>query len=453
MTVPTPPNWDALTAEAVRHLQALLRCDTTNPPGNEHLAATYIQEQLVAEGITPEIIEPTTGRANVWAKLAGNGTARPLMLLSHTDVVPAEREHWSTDPFGGELRDGFIYGRGAVDMKQMTAIELTLLLQFARQQRANGEHLRRDLILLAVADEEMSGTNGMAWLVEHRPDLLDAEFALNEGGGYAVELGGKIIYLCETAQKGSARVTLTAHGAPGHAAVPHADNAIARLARALMRLTATPLPLHVTGTARRFIATLAQTQRQPQRGILQQAVNPALSEQVMRLLPDQNTANGLRAMLHNTASPTVLRAGSSLNVIPSAATAQLDVRLIPGQTGDTLATELRARIRDPQVEILVEVSSLGYEMASTTPLFSAIQGAVAHHDPAALVAPYLFPAVSDSRFLAPRGVIPYGFIPHRPEAGVPPVQALAHGHDERISVANVTFGLRVLYDTIAAISM
>lgn len=452
MTLPTAPDWEALTAEAVRHLQALLRCNTINPPGHEHLAAAYIQEHLEAEGITPEIIEPAPGRANVWAKLAGTGAQRPLMLLSHTDVVPVEREHWTTDPFGGEVRDGFIYGRGAVDMKQMTAIELTLLLHFARKQRTEGTQLGRDLILLAVADEERSGTNGMAWLVDHRPDLLDAEFALNEGGGYAIEIGGKLIYLCETAQKGSARVTLTAHGAPGHAAVPHADNAIARLARALARLTAAPLPLHVTGTARHFITTLAHTQPQPQRSILQQAVNPALSEQVMRILPDQHTANGLRAMLHNTASPTVLNAGSALNVIPSTATAQLDVRIIPGQTGESLATELRTRLRDPQVEILVEVSSLGYEMSSATPLFNAIQGAVAHHDPAALVAPYLFPAVSDSRFLAPRGVIPYGFIPHRPEAGVPPVQALAHGHDERISIANVAFGLRVLYDTIAAIS-
>ncbi|HKD76511.1 MAG TPA: M20/M25/M40 family metallo-hydrolase, partial [Ktedonobacterales bacterium] len=146
-------NWDALTDEAVRHLYALLRFDTTNPPGNELAAAMYIRDQLAVEGIESQIVEPAQGRGNIWARLAGNGQHRPLMLLSHLDVVPVERDKWSIDPFGGEINDGFVYGRGAVDMKQIAAIELTLLLHFARQQRDTGEQLGRDLILLAVADE------------------------------------------------------------------------------------------------------------------------------------------------------------------------------------------------------------------------------------------------------------------------------------------------------------
>jgi acetylornithine deacetylase/succinyl-diaminopimelate desuccinylase-like protein len=444
-------NWDALVDEAKHHLQALLRCDTTNPPGNEALAATYLRTQLMAEGIEPRLIEPAPGRVSVWARLPGTGEARPILLVSHTDVVPVERDQWTADPFGGEERDGFIYGRGAVDMKDMLALELTLFLHFARLAKTTGYRLKRDLLLLAVADEEDGGANGMAWIVAHMPELVAAEFALNEGGGMGLDFGQQRVYLCEMAQKGSIRVTLRARGAPGHAAIPHNDSAVARLAKALSRLTAGPLPMHVIPTTRRFIQTIAATQAQPQRAVFLQTLNPLLSQSVLARMPDRNVANGLRALLHNTASPTMLRAGTALNVIPGEATAQLDCRIIPGQTAATLTAELRQRIPDPQVEIETDPLALGYEMQPTA-LFDAITKTIGMIEPGALVAPYLFPAVSDSRFLAPRGVIPYGFVPHRPEPDVPPVQSLAHSHDERVSVANLDFGLRVLHGVIGELS-
>ena len=447
----TALNWEALVREAKRHLQSLLRCDTTNPPGNEELAAAYILEQLVAEGIEPRLIEPAPGRVSVWARLPGSGFARPLLLVSHTDVVPVERDQWHTDPFGGAERDGFIYGRGAVDMKGMLAMELTLFLHFARQAQANGQGLGRDLLLLSVADEEVGGQNGMAWIVKHQPELVDAEYALNEGGGIGVDFGKQRVYLCEMAQKGSIHITLRARGAPGHASIPHGDSAISRLARALTRITSAPLPMRKIPTSRRLIQLLAETQSQPRRSLLLQVLNPLLSERVLGLLPDQDTANALRAMLHSTASPTLLQAGTALNVIPGEATAQLDCRIIPGETVKTLTAALRKRIRDPKVAVEAEFLSPGYEM-QTTPLFNVIQHAIAAQEPGALVAPYLFPAVSDSRFLAPRGVTAYGFVPHRPEPGVPPVQSLAHGHDERVSIANLEFGLKVLYAVIEEIS-
>ncbi len=441
----------ALTDEARRHLVALLRCDTTNPPGDEYLAAAYLREQLAAEGVEARLIEPMPGRVSVWARLAGTGAARPLLLVSHTDVVPVERARWTTDPFGGEERDGFIYGRGAVDMKDMLALELTLFLHFVRQVRATGQPLRRDLILLAVADEEASGTHGMQWICEHQPELVDAEYALNEGGGMGIDLGQQRIYPCEMAQKGAMRVTLRAQGAPGHAAVPHGDLAVRRLALALERLTSAPLPQHVIPTVRRFIAAIAATQTGPQRALLGQLTNPLLSQRVLALLPDRDVANALRAMLHTTASPTILSAGTALNVIPSEATAQVDCRVIPGQTPEMVRGEIARRINDPRVQIEVEPLSPGYELPQTA-LFDALSHAIATHDPGAVVAPYLFPAVSDSRYLAPRGVIAYGFVPHQPEPGVPPVQSLAHGHDERVSVANLRFGLRVLHDTLREIA-
>ncbi|MGZ3625181.1 MAG: M20/M25/M40 family metallo-hydrolase [Ktedonobacteraceae bacterium] len=444
-------DWEALIQETKRHLQALLRCDTTNPPGNEALAAAYIREQLVAEGIEPRLIEPAPGRVSVWARLPGSGMSRPLLLVSHTDVVPVERDKWHADPFGGEERDGFIYGRGAVDMKGMLAMELTLFLHFSRQAQVSDQRLDRDLFLLSVADEEVGAKYGMSWIVENEPELVDAEYALNEGGGMGVDFGKQRVYLCEMAQKGSIHITLRAKGAPGHASIPHADSAIARLARALTRITSAPLPMRIIPTSRRLIEILAATQTQPRRSLLLQVMNPLLSERVLGLLPDQDTANALRAMLHSTASPTLLHAGTALNVIPGEATAQLDCRIVPGETVKTLTAALRKRIRDPKVAVEADFFSHGYEM-HITPLFTAIQRAIAAQEPDALVAPYLFPAVSDSRFLAPRGVTAYGFVPHRPEPGVPPVQSLAHGHDERVSIANLEFGLKVLHSVISEMS-
>lgn len=449
----TELNWDTLTNEAVKHLQALIQCNTANPPGNEGPAISYIREQLTASGIDSRIIEPTPGRPNLWARLAGNGSKRPLLLLSHVDVVPVEAEHWTVEPFSGEIHDGYVYGRGAVDMKSMTAKELTLFLHLARHTKATGQLLDRDLLLLAVADEEQNSTHGMAWIAEHEPALLDAEYALNEGGGFAVDLGGQRIYICATAEKGRVLITLQATGSPGHAAFPHNNNAIVRLARAIHRLASPPLPLHTTTTVQQFIHTLATTQPQPKRLLLPQVLSPLFSEAILHSLPDANVANGLRAALHNTVSPTLLEAGEAWNVIPSQAIAHLDGRIIPGQTVESLKAELQRRIHDPHVEISMELISSGHESSADTELFTALKTAIAVHDPGAMVIPYMHPAVTDSRFLVPKGVAAYGFDPIRTEPGWPSPLEMAHGHDERISVANIAFGLRVLYDAIMQVSL
>jgi acetylornithine deacetylase/succinyl-diaminopimelate desuccinylase-like protein len=447
-TLTTELNWDALTNEAVKHLQALIRCNTANPPGNEGPAIAYIREWLTAEGIDSRIIEPTVGRPSIWARLPGNGSKRPLLLLSHVDVVPVEHEHWTVDPFGGVISNGYIYGRGAIDMKSMVAKELALFLHLARALKETGHSLDRDLILLAVADEEQNGTHGMAWIAEHEPELLEAEYALNEGGGSTLSLGEQRIYLCATAEKGRVLVTLQATGSPGHGSIPHNNNAIVRLSRALHRLASFPLPLHRTTTVQQFVQTLIQTQPQPKRMLFSQVLNPLVSETILRTLLDVSTANGLRAMLHNTASPTKILAGTALNVIPTQAVAHLDGRIIPGQTAESLTQELRARIHDPHVTIETKLISLGHESSADTELFRAIKTAIATYDPGAMVVPYMLPALTDSHFLVPKGVAAYGFDPMQPEQGWPPLVELAHGHDERISIANIRFGLRVLYDVI-----
>lgn len=441
-------DWELLTSEAVQHLQRLLRFDTTS---SETLAVRYLSQQLEAAGVEVRIVEPTPGRPNLWARLCGNGQQRPLLLLSHLDVVSVEREHWSADPFGGEICDGYIYGRGAVDMKGMTAKQLTLLLHFAHQCQLSGKSLARDIILLAVADEECTSASGMAWIVAHAPELLDAEFALNEGGGYAVNLGGQRIYVCETAQKGSTLVTLCAHGEPGHGAFPHRSNAVVRLARAIQRLAQSPLPLHRTPTTVDFVSRLAATRQGARQLLIRQILHPLCSEIVLNSLSEQDLVRILRPMLHNTVSPTILTAGNMLNVIPGEACAQLDGRMLPGQSAAGFAREIERRIADPLVSVEVDANSHGYECSADTALFTAISAAIATHDPGAIVAPYLFPAVSDSRFLAPLGITTYGFDPLRPEAGCPLPYQLAHNHDERISIANMRFGLCVLHDIIATI--
>jgi acetylornithine deacetylase/succinyl-diaminopimelate desuccinylase-like protein len=442
--------WSALKDEAVHHLQILLCFNTTNPPGNEAPAINYLREQLDAAGIEPRILEPTSDRLSIWARIPGNGRKRPLMLLSHVDVVPVEREHWTYDPFGGEIHQGYIYGRGAVDMKSLTAKQLTLMLYFARQQ-ATGQQLDRDLVMLAVADEECFSEYGMGWIAQHRPDLLNAEFAINEGGGFALHIGGTRFYVCETGQKGIGRVTLRAHGDPGHASIPHNKNAVTRLARAIHHLGRASLPLHVTTTMRQCIIELAAMQKQPASTLLPGVLNPFLSESMLKLMPDQNVANSMRATLHNTAVPTLLQAGTALNVIPSEATAQLDGRIIPGQTAESFAQELRRSIADPNVDVEVDLLSTGHESSVQTELFDAFKAAIAINDPGAKVLPYLFPAVTDTRFLIPRGIKVYGFDPMKAEPGWPLPQALAHSHDERISVENMGFGMHVLYDAIARI--
>src|SRR5438876_309204 len=243
------PNWQTLNEECIRHLQALIRLDTSNPPGIEIIAARYIQQQLEAEGIPCEIAESAPGRANLRAVLRGDGTARPLLLMSHLDVVPAEPEFWTHPPFSGEIVDGYVWGRGATDMKQWTAWHLSIFLSLARA----GVPLKRDIVLLCTADEEDGSYMGIGWLAKHLPHWLDAEYGLSEGGGGEIQAGGRTFFPCRVAEKGVCRFHLRAHGSPGHASRPHRDNAIVKLGAALEHIGSNDLPLHATDTVRRAL--------------------------------------------------------------------------------------------------------------------------------------------------------------------------------------------------------
>ncbi len=438
------PDWAETEREIVGHLQTLIRFDTTNPPGNELPAARYLQEVLEREEIPTQVLESAPGRANVIARLAGDGTRRPLLLMSHLDVVPAEPDKWQHPPFDGDVVDGFIWGRGAIDTKNLTAVELVLLLQLKR----DGVALKRDVIFAATADEEMGGSAGMGWLTEHHFDLVDAEYAINEGGGFGLDIGDKRAYVCQTAEKGVCWMRLTARGAPGHASTPKGDNPVVTLAQALSRLGQARLPMHVIPTVREFVRNVANLLPFPQSLLVPLVLSRPAEPLVAKALAKNETLGPLlAASIRNTATPTVLKAGSKTNVIPSVAEAQVDGRLIPGQTPDDLFREIRPYIGD-KVDIELLGTSEPTESSYQTPFYEILRESLLAEDSKAVLIPFMIPGSTDGRFLAKRGVKVYGFFPMKQDVAESPLE-LAHGHNERISVANMGFAMRVLYGAVS----
>ncbi len=436
--------------EATAFLQRLIQFDTTNPPGNELACARYIAEVFEKEGIKSEVIETAPGRGNIVARLRGSGAKRPLLLLSHLDVVPAVAADWEHPPFGGEIVGGEIWGRGSLDTKNLTAVWMAFMLQVKRLDL----RLERDLIFAATADEEMGGTWGVAWLVENRPELLDCEFALNEGGGTGISLAGRTVFVYQTAEKGICWTRMTAHGTAGHASTPHTDNPVVHLAEALHRVGTTPLPMHATDSFRLFVERVAAKLPGQLKDAFQLILEPGAQESALGMLPDEHQANTVRAMSHNTAAPTVIHGSDKTNVIPQTATAQIDCRILPGETPESLLAELRQvlglkGIPGEKIELALDRTSLATESAPDTALSKALEKALAKHAPDAGLVPFLVPGGTDGRFLRPKGVICYGFAPTLPGTA----ESTVHGKNERIGVDSLEFGLKVLWDAVCEVAL
>lgn len=434
--------------EALALLQGLLRIDTTNPPGNERAAAEALAASLREDGIEPVLLDAAPGRTNLVARLPARGTpvGGPLLLAAHLDVVPAERERWERDPFGGEIADGFVWGRGAIDMKNFAAMAAIVMKRLARA----GTPLRRDLVLAAVADEEMGCDLGSRFLVERHPDLVRAEFALGEGGGFSISVGKRRYYAVQVAEKGVCWVRARVTGRAGHGSVPHEDNAVVKLSEAVARLGRTRLPQHVTPVLRRFVEEVAATQPLAARLALPALLHPALSKVLLdRVFPDPAVARGFAALLSNTAAPTVLSAGRKTNVIPGEATAEIDGRILPGQTVFSFLAELEAVMgKEVRFEVLKSLPAVETHEPYSTPVWSAIVGAVQRHDPEAVAVPYLMPGFTDAKYFSRLGLKWYGFAPVR----FPPELRFAelyHGHNERIPVDGFQLGLAMLEDVVA----
>ncbi len=432
----------AISGLAVDLMRDLIRIDTTNPPGNETAAAEYMASVLRRDGFEPMVLEPLPGRGSVIARLPGSGEKGALLLMSHLDVVPADAKEWDHPPFAAEVVDGYIWGRGATDTKDLTATQLAILLALKRE----GLPLKRDIILAATADEEAGGANGMDWLAQNHASLLECEYAINEGGGYGTDLGGRRFYTCQTGEKGVAWMRLTARGSSGHGSMPHDDNAVATLCTTVSRLTQARLPQHITPTVERLIKRMAETQ------VLDPAVLGALldPEREAEAWPQVEAYPELVAMLkptlRNTVSPTMLQAGQKVNVIPGEASAIVDGRIVPGQTHDSFLQELRPYI-GANVEVEFIQRSLPYESEPASPLFDLMGQVLQEYDPGCILAPYIVAGSTDGRMLAQRGVKVYGFAPTRAEPGWPGLE-MAHARNERLSLANVEFKTRVLYDLV-----
>ena len=429
---------------AIQHLQALLRIDTTNPPGNETAAAEYLAEVLRKEGIEPTLVGVSADRKNVLARLkGGDGSKGPLLLCAHLDVVPVELEHWTHPPFGGVIADGFLWGRGAIDMKHMAVMSVLTLIRLKRE----GYKLDRDVIFAGVADEEAGCEQGSKWLVVNHPDLVRAEFALGEAGAFSVYSNGVELYPIQVAEKGVVWFRMKARGTPGHGSMPREDNAVGRLSRAVAALASTRLPHHRTPVVEAYLGALAATQPAPRSWLIRNLWTRAIANLVLGKMPDRGVANAIAAALSNTAVPTMLRAGQKVNVIPGEAEAEVDGRTLPGQTTADFLREVQQVVGE-EIELAVTRELPPVETSPESQLFDVLKATLKQHAPAGTAIPYMAPGFTDAKSWAELGCRCYGFEPVRFSPDDPKFSELFHGHNERIPIAGLKWGTTVLFEAV-----
>ncbi len=418
-----------MSGEVVRLLQELIRLDTTNPPGNETLAAELLRHYLEAAGVECSLYARDPGRANLVARIRGRGDGPSLALLSHTDVVLADGREWEREPFGGELVDGEVWGRGALDMKGEVAASAVALATLAREGwRGSG-----DLIFIAAADEEVGDGFGLRWLVEAHPDAVRADFSVNEGAGDRVELGGRVLYLCSTAEKMSSPFLLRVHGRSGHASMPSiADNALVKAAPLVARLGEYAVEPQLIPEVGGFLSALLGEVPAPADALAAaRAVAPLAGELVEPLL-------GM------TVSPTKAHASQKRNVIPALCEITVDVRLLPGQTPGHAEAALRSWLGPGDYELVNLEAEGGTRSVIGGPLWDAVQSFVEAEEPGAVAAPICVAGFTDSHWLRQAfGTVAYGFFPAR-TLDAETAARLIHSANERVPVADLELGVRFM---------
>jgi acetylornithine deacetylase/succinyl-diaminopimelate desuccinylase-like protein len=434
MAEPSPD--DALDATA-RIARDLIRFDTTNfgegKSNGETDAAEYVAAHLSRLGLDPEMFESEPGRVSVVARVAGSDSSKPALVVhGHTDVVPAQPDNWSVDPFGGVIKDGMLWGRGAVDMKDMDAMMLTALDDIL----GAGKQPARDLVIAFFADEEAGGVLGSHYLVDTHPELFaGATEAISEVGGYSITLGGERAYLLQTGEKSLVWVKLVARGTAAHGSRLIHDNAITKLAEAVAKVGRREWPIRLTDTTTELLAELAR--------ILD--TDPQTTGPDELVLATGTAAGFIQASLRTTSNPTLLSAGYKHNVIPDTAEALIDIRTLPGEE-DAVLAELGLLV-GPDIEVVVLHRDIGLETEFSGPLVDAITDTLHQHDPGAPVLPYLLSGGTDNKALSKLGIKGYGFAPLKlpPELDFP---AMFHGVDERVPLDALVFGRRVLTDLL-----
>jgi acetylornithine deacetylase/succinyl-diaminopimelate desuccinylase-like protein len=436
--------------EVTHLLSDLIRINTTNPPGNETAAAKYLAEHLTREGFNCELFESALGRGSIITRLKGTGEKPSLLLLSHIDVVAANASEWSVDPFGGLVKDGCVWGRGALDMKGMTAIEVMALKLLKR----NNVKLKGDVILAATADEEQGGLAGVDYLLRNYPGKIFADYVLNEGGGSAFPIQNKNVFTVQTAEKGILWFKVRAKGVPGHGSMPDlADNAIMRMNKVIEKLGNYRSRVLLVPTVTRFLNEVAREDANLQQPISRLLANPELSDQVLDELAKiaKSFAEEIRSRIRMTITPTIIHGGVKENVIPSECEAVFDCRVLPGETTTQALSLIKDLLKDVGLDKLefetIQVNEPS-ESKAETPLYDVITSVLTEFEPNCGVTPMLMTGGTDSRFFRKMGSVCYGFHPMRAEAPFDKMVKREHGIDERISVENLVFGTSVLYEVV-----
>jgi len=417
-------------------LQRLIRFDTTNPPGHERACVAFVEGLARDAGLDTKVVAKDDDRPNLVARLPGRGVAPPLLLHGHVDVVTTEGQDWAHDPFAAEIHDGFIWGRGALDMKGGVAMMIAATLRAA----ASGEPPPGDVILTVLADEEAGSPLGAAHLVEEHAELFDGvKHGIGEFGGFDMEIAGKRFFMVEVAEKEVCWMRATVRGPGGHGSLPMRDGAMGRLGKALQRLDRKRLPVHVTPVARQMIETIAAELPLHIATLLRGLLQPPVTDRVLDVLGDRGAP--FDPLLHNTVNATIVNGGGKINVVPSEIEVQLDGRLLPGRTPGDLLCEVRAAAGvDLDLEIVANDPGTGEpDMA----LWDVLVDSLHADEPGATVVPFLMPGVSDARFFARLGIQTYGFLPMRLPSDLN-FMSLIHAADERIPVDAVEFGTNAI---------
>ena len=438
------PAMDLTTAMLVD----LIRIDTSNPPGHEGAIAEYLAPKFKTLGFEVDVIQtPTPGKSVLVARLRGDGSKRPLLLAAHADVVGVEREKWTVDPFAGLVRDGYVFGRGAIDFKGGMAVFVRAAMMLAE----NKVPLARDVIFLAEADEEGGLSYSTPWLAANHWPKIDCEFALNEGGWIMKGRDGRVQYVSiSTADKMTLPIVMTARGTSTHSSMPRPDSAIFALSRALARLADHEPELKLIPSTRQFFQTLAKTSPEPMATEFRNLVgsNAALARRADAEISKDPL---LHAIMRNTIAPVIMNAGFRSNVIPGSAEVTLNVRLIPGTDPMDMVGEIQRTIADPKIDVRITGTSsvpAGLVPSSQdTDLFRALQEAARRQFPGAEVTPYLFQAATDAAPWRSRGIPVYGIYPYPIDADD---LSRMHGNDERVSVESLAQGTQMIYQTLVA---
>ncbi len=436
----SPTGSASLLRRPVELLQTLIRFDTTNPPGREQECISYIGQLLTDAGFEISLLGRSPDRPNLVARLKGRGDSPPLLLHGHVDVVAAAEQDWEHPPFEGTIVDGYVWGRGALDMKG----GIVMMLSALSRAKLEGLSLPGDVLLVLLSDEEAGSFNGARYLVENHPELFEGvRYAIGEFGGFSFPISGRRFYPIMVAEKHPCVLRAKVRGASGHGALAGRGSAVSRLAHLLHRLEQQPLPVHVTPVARQTFISVASTLPFPARMVFRQLVNPAMTARIIWLLGDRGKL--FAPLFRNTANVTMIRGGDQINVIPSEVDIGLDCRLLPGYEPAHIIAELRDIIGGD-----VELDVVHHDPGPAEPdmgLFGALSAVLRQADPEGVPIPMLLPAATDGRFFSRLGIQSYGFLPMM----LPPDFAFSetiHGANERVPVDALAFGAEVIYQLL-----